>query len=83
MFPLYITDEPYEVQYKATLAEWKKIRQKGAEDPTWSDGQWLNLLRSKILRLYNLKRKESKSENLPGWEIPEKVSFDFTARRFR
>lgn len=81
-FKLYIYDNvSYETQYKEAMAEWKRVKKNGADVDVWTDGQYLNLIRSKIKELSKLYKLESKTENFPGWDIPEKVPFELMVKK--
>lgn len=83
MIPLYISEEPYSKQFLAARKAWSHIKRYGNDSGCWSDGMCMNLIRLKMIRLRKLQRVEVKGEELPGWDIPEKVNFDYNHRAKR
>ena len=78
--PFYISREPYEKQFADSYEKWKEIKKNGANNEVWTDGQVLNLIRSKMIRLKKFIREERGFDDiLTGFEIPEKVDFEFMA----
>lgn len=81
--PSYISQEPYEKQFRDSEKRWKEIKKNGANIDVWTDGMVLNLIRSKMIRLKKLIREERKDNILDEFVIPEKVDFEFEVRRAR
>ena len=80
MIPLYISDTSLQDQFKEAKSMWNKVRKNGADDRTFTDGMWLNLIRWKMIELKKLIKKRSGIENLEGYDIPDRMNHAFMAK---
>lgn len=74
-------DRSLDAQYKEAMKEWRHVRLKGNDTKCWPDGMYMNLVRSKIIRLSKMKKNEIHDADFSGWEIPEKVDFEYNHRQ--
>ena len=83
--PTYISSESYEKQFEEAAKEWQKIKDTGANIAEWTDGQVLNMIRSKMIRLKKLikERKASNDISEEAFIIPEKMDFEYMAKKNR
>lgn len=80
--PLYILDDvSVDDQFAEAKKEWRKTKNRGADAGCWTDGMYMNLIRAKMIRLKRLKMNKNGGEEIPGWDIPAKVSFEFNHRK--
>ena len=80
--PSYISQEPYDKQFIEAEKRWKDVKKNGANMEIWTDGQVLNLLRNKMIRLKKFMRKGIEDDDiLEKFVIPEKVDFEFDAKK--
>ena len=71
-----------EKQFSEAKKEWDTVRKRGNDTKCWPDGMYMNLLRSKMMRIRKMKKLEADIEDNSRWEIPEKVDFEYNHRDF-
>ena len=82
LFKLFIYDNvAYSAQFKVAEEEWKNVRKNGSDIDAWTDGQYLNLIRSKMIELKKLAKRQKPDADFSGWVIPEKVPFELMIKK--
>ena len=52
-FKLFIYDNVgYLAQFKEAEVEWKKVKKSGSDIEAWTDGQYMNLMRSNQMEIF-------------------------------
>ena len=80
MIYLEIDERPLDKQFTEAKREWHHVRTRGNDTRCWTDGMYMNLIRSKMMRIRKMKRLEADIDDISGWEIPEKVDFEYNHR---
>lgn len=80
MIHLEIDERPLDKQFNEAKREWHHVRTRGNDTRCWTDGMYMNLIRSKMMRIRKMKRLEADIDDISGWEIPEKVDFEYNHR---
>lgn len=80
MIHLEIDERPLDKQFTEAKREWHHVRTRGNDTRCWTDGMYMNLIRSKMMRIRKMKRLEADIDDISGWEIPEKVDFEYNHR---
>lgn len=80
MIHLEIDERPLDKQFTEAKREWHHVRTRGNDTRCWTDGMYMNLIRSKMMRIRKMKKLEADIDDISGWEIPEKVDFEYNHR---
>ena len=83
--PTYISDEPYEKQFDDAARTWREVKRSGAGIDVWTDGQVLNMIRSKMIRLKKFIKAKRGADDISdeSFIIPEKMDFEYMAKKKR
>lgn len=84
MITLAIEDKKLDDQFRAARKEWDSVYRNGGDTGgVFTDGQYLNLIRWKLIELKRkIKEKSGKEElDLTEFDIPIKVAFTYDAKR--
>lgn len=74
------SDKSLDKQFAEAKKEWQHVKRRGNDTRCWTDGMYMNLIRSKMIRLRKMKRVDFENEDISKWEIPEKVDYEFNHR---